>query len=527
MPYYLRPVQVGIDEVVSCRDGYSVSLRWFQAYPSYDGYDIAYNIYYSTDRLEVFSEGAKYLSHDGYTTTTLQDLDPGQLYHFSVRPIEYNPTDYNFSLLPEAFNNLKIYPQSVLRQNMDQDDLLIPLLDTDTFPAYGIVKIGRELVRYSSVDSLNNNLIVSAISNRGIYGSNVYIHNVDGYDGYLTNDPNVYFYSAIESNLFDRVFAGQIRFEYPEYSFTQADGYKQRTADLLTTDLSGSDAANAGFPSYPFVGWHRKDPKLLLSGQCVNSYIGGEYYCADGYSGVGRKVRGLRPQEVNNQRQELLLETTGEPVTLLQKKWTGIHCSCYIPSRESPQNRCPKCYGTGFVVGYEQHFSPRRSDGRIMVRFSQGDDDVKQYEAGMESEGNFDVWTITIPTIKDRDVLIRYDINGNEEFRYEVMSVTRNKLFFGEQGAQKMRVQRIRKFDPSYQILAFRDTSKFPAKLSTSIEISNGIPLHSHEIVKNEGSASGWSQLTSVVQGHNHPVRYVGGQLVVDVVLGHTHTIVL
>ena len=162
-----------------------------------------------------------------------------------------------------------------------------------------------------------------------------------------------------------------------------------------------------------------------------------------------------------------------------------------------------------------------------MARFSPAEDDVKQYEAGMESEGNFDVWTLTVPTIKDRDILIRFDLEGNEEFRYEVMSVTRNKTFFGMQGGQKMRVQRIRKFDPNYQIKAFRDTSSYPELMNTSIEFSNGIALHSHEIVKNEKSPSGWSQLTSVVQGHNHPVTYQGGQLVVEATLGHTHIIVL
>ena len=185
------------------------------------------------------------------------------------------------------------------------------------------------------------------------------------------------------------------------------------------------------------------------------------------------------------------------------------------------------CYGTKFVLGWEQYFNPRRSDGRIMVRFSPAEDDVKRLEAGLESEFNTEVWTLTVPTVKDRDILVRFDQDGNEEFRYEVMSVTRNKTIAGLQGGQRMRVQRIRKTDRAYQIKAFKNTGTTPTKLSTSIGFTPGIPPHTHDITITNQPTSNFNQLTSVNQGHNHIVIYENGQLIVKDVLGHDHKIII
>ena len=93
------------------------------------------------------------------------------------------------------------------------------------------------------------------------------------------------------------------------------------------------------------------------------------------------------------------------------------------------------------------------------------------------------------------------------------------------QGGQKLKVQRIRKTDPAYQIRVFRDTSMFPSKLNTSLGSSVGIPPHTHQIVVNEGitSLTQINQTTAVAQGHNHPI--VNGTVIT--LLGHTHTIIL
>jgi hypothetical protein len=441
---------------------------------------------------------------------------------------------FDLSTLPDDVDNaLKYYPQSILRQNITDSDLIIPLDDVAGFPDFGAIQVGVELIQYLAVDSLNNNLILSSTTQRGVGNTTPAYHYTDGYDGYVYWDPGVPFHTIGESNLFDNVYFCQNRFEYANYAFTQADGYKQVNFDLLNSDFSGSDAEYQDFPRFDFSGWRRTSPIDLLNGKCVGSYIGGEYYCADGYGGVGMKVRGLSLRDINNQRQEQLLEVTGEPVVLLQRKYTGIRCRCYTANRENPDDRCPFCYGAGYVMSYNQYFNERRSDRRILVRFSPADEDIKLTEHGMESELNVDAWTLMVPTIHDRDIIVRFDPTNNEEFRYEVISVNRNKTVSNGAtnfpGAQKMRLQRIRKYDPNYQILAFRDTSTMPSILYTSLESSNGIALHTHTITRNENDPNTWSQLTSVSAGHNHQVVWNSNTNTLEVVevLGHTHTLTI
>jgi len=526
MPYYLLPLKAGTDSATSCGDGYQVNLKWFKAYPNVKTNKIAYNIYYSTDQDTVFSEGTKLVSIDDNTSVNILELDPGQTYFFAVRPVEYDPNLFDYSLLPTVFGQFKYLPNSLLRSNITDTSLVIPLLDIDGFPSSGVARIGAELIQYYTVDTINKNLLLANILQRGYHSTSPRYHNVDGYDGYFMQNPFVTFFVLEESNIYDNIAICQSRFEFPNNSFTLVDGYKQVLVDILTTDFSGSDAFNENFPSYDFAGWHRTDPALLLNGDCVGSYMGGYMFCADGYSGVGRQVRGLSFQDHNNQRQEFLLDVDGEPVVLLSRTQSGIVCSCYIPSSEYPDDRCPRCYGTKFVVGYHQYFNKRRSDRRIQVRFSPSDEDLKMYEGGLESEFQTDVWTLTVPTIKDRDVLVRYDQNDNEEFRYEVLYVNRNRTINRLEGGQKLKVQRIRKTDPIYKIPVFKNASLFPTIVNTGIGFALGIPPHTHEITRNENNPNLFAQLTSINQGHNHPVRLnSNGILVVEQVLGHTHTL--
>lgn len=644
MPFY-PSVNVGTNAVSSLGDGYTINVSWYQAALTNPNYKIAYNIYYSTVKEDVFTEGAKYVSIDDSLNANLIDLDPGQLYFVAVRPIEYNPSAFDLSDLPVAYDNLRYYPSSVLRADISATDLVIPLLDANGWLPSGFVKIGAELIQYASVDYLNDNLNVpaagsgatpavlvdqgssqyflpkvgntgngtitgltlinlSAISqtwsikcvavptvgspqfiaigsvsglstdgynnpiiwsangiavNNGIlnfalvdggtsfavgdeftiivvggtpgsvggrgYGNSLAApHTIAGFDGTVMWSPTVYTFVDGESNIFDRIYACQSRFEYPNYPYTVQDGYHQVLTDLLSTDLSAADADNIDFPMYDYAGYHRTDPVQLLNGTCVGSYIGGEHGCIDANGNV-QMLRGMSLQDQSSQRLEVLLSVDGRPAVLVKRVQTGITCACYLASSEHPDDRCPLCYGTKFVFGYEQYFNPRRSDGRILVRPGPTEENLKQYEAGLESEYPLDLWTLTVPTIKTRDIIILFDQNDNEEFRYEVSGVTRNNTVAGLNGAQHFKVIRIRKYDPAYQIRVFRNTESFPSKLNTSISFVPGIPPHTHEIVINEKitSLSQINQTTAVSQGHNHPI--VNG--VVQTVLGHTHQIIL
>jgi hypothetical protein len=324
--------------------------------------------------------------------------------------------------------------------------------------------------------------------------------------------------------MFDRIFTCQARFEYPNEAYTVTDGYRQVTKDLLTTDLTSAEASNLTFPTYDYAGYHRTDPVQLLNGTCVGSYIGGEMGCIDQYGNM-QILRGMSLQDQNNQRQELALTVTGRDAILLKRTHTGIQCSCYKASGEYMDDRCPKCYGTKFVFGYDQFFNPRTASGRISVRTGPAEETTKMYEAGLESEFPLDIWSPASPIFKQRDVLILFDQDGNEEFRYEITSVTRNNTINGLMGAQKSRAVRIRKTDPAYQVRVFKDSSMFPSKLNTSLSLTSALPPHLHEIVVSEKvlSVSQINQTTSVAQGHNHPI--VNG--VVMEVLGHTHKIII
>lgn len=523
MSYYLLPQNAGIDAVFSQGEGYSINIRWFQAYPNVTTNSIAYHIYYSTIKENIYSEGVKFVSIDDSLEANIIDLTPGQDYFFSVRPVEYSTTVYDLSaVLPIAHDNLRYYPTSLLRADMTESDLVVPLLDSDGFPSNGVVKVGVELIQYASI--FGNDLILTNINQRGFDSTDIRTHSVDGYDGYYNWNPIVTMFTGGEDQGSDRIYVSQNRFEYPNNAFTIADGYKQVLTDILSTDLTASDAYNVDFPAYDYAGYHRTDPSQLLDGTCVGSYIGGEQGCIDSY-GNSVMLRGMSLQDQNNQRQEVLLNVDGRPAVLIKRVQRGIVCSCYNASSEYADDRCPFCYGTKFVFGYEQYFNPRRSDGRILVRVGPTEENLKMYEAGLESEFPIDLWTLTVPTVKTRDILVMFDMDGNEEFRYEITGVIRNNTIAGLQGGQKFKAIRIRKTDPAYQVRVVRDTSQFPTKLNTSIGFVPGIVPHTHEIVINEKilTVSQINQTTAVSQGHNHPV--ING--VVMEALGHTHQIIL
>lgn len=946
MPRYLIKTRFGIHSVGSSGDGYSIKLKWYTAFPTSKTNSIAYNIYWDTDQDYVLTSNPKYVSIDSKTEYTFTDFEPGQLYFFNIRPVEYNPLISDLNLLINVDNGIKTYPTSYLREDISESDLIIPLEDSSNFPSSGYVKIGYELIEYDSIVGNNLNAIL-----RGANGTTPTEHLLDGYDGYNYLNNEVIYWIDREYNDFDKVVMCQSRFEYPNYPYRDGYGYKQVEKDLLNSDLSESDKQNEGFPYYSYVGWRRRDPSKMLAGDCVGSYIGGYQFCADGYNGVGMQLRPLSFQDANNQRQEVLLEQTGEPFVLLKRMYTGVRCACYQPSSEYPDDRCPKCfvkgtlvrtesgfkpieeivigekvlssdgnfysvtktissnydgylskittsssvnpilctpehpiltlrgwhsegisrncgpkcnnfikngdghsgtfevkqiksgnwharakvpnhdrkvvgtfstkeiaiekikeykslhfhaghelkwdfannikendwlvskwskkiedideinipqkflkntrlgnqrngftkfkvdeefmwicglyiaegsgskrtlnfalhkdevdfqkrimnffekygysskvrktsnngvvvnvngsnlpfwfkemfgtkcynkkipeqfmnlpnkkiealidgiycgdgckddheiaqtseilalqivellhklnkkplarkkqnntltpkgnkrkmcyyvnwetdnspkfnrngrwkfneqlmtkvrnvdkeyyngivynlevegdhtyvvqdilvhncYGVGITNGYYQYFNDRRSDGRILVRFSPADEDVKVYDAGWESELITEAWTLVIPTINDRDILVRYDVADNEEYRYEVLTVNRQKTVLGQSGGQKMRVQRIRKTDIAYQIPVFKNTQNLPSNLETSLTVSPGLLPHKHTIRVNETNISNFNQMTSVEQGHTHQVKYnpSNGQLEVLPSLNHTHMIII
>lgn len=543
MPFYLNVYNAGIKTADSNFNGTDITVQWFQAYPNNPSNKIAYNIFTSEDIQPIFTDfffnqSPSFISIGSPTSAVITNLTPGQVYHFGVRAVEYNPNTFDLSTLPVIFNNLRVLPQSLLSANIGATDTVIPLVDASEFPSSGVIKLATELIQYHSIS--NNELIVSQ---RGYNGTNATLHNIDGSNGQIIDgntlfwDPNAILWIFENEEQNTQVYECQSRFDLPNLAFTLVDGYRNKTVDLLNTDLTVSDDLNTGFPPFDYAGYRRTSPIDLLNGTCVNSYLSGELGCYDGYTG-SVPIRGISVQDRNLQRQEILLNTTGEPVILIKRIWTGITCVCMLPNQEYPEARCNRCLGTGGVIFWQQFFDPRRSDGKIMVRPSPHIDQVDMTESvGLESNMKVDFWTLTVPTLHERDLIIRFDQDGNEEFRYEILNVTRNKFFLTYQGMQKFSTQRIRKTDILNNIPYLGEVNtdldgeqgfNILSTISTTISSSIGFVPHMHTITISQNiiDPSQINAITSFSQGHSH--RVVNG--VIDPFipdgeegLGHTH----
>jgi len=353
-PKYANQPFQGIAFANNIGDGYSIAVNWFQAWsPSYQ-YQVVYNIYYSTNEGDLFDEGPKFVVLDpNLTSFTLTEFTPGDTYFFAIRASLLESSRNNLAGLPQAANGLKTYPEAILTSNINLSDTVIPITDIETFPAFGIIQVGHELIYYNGKDLVTGELVGAE---RGFYDTNIRIHDVDGYDGYYDLNPIIhYFYGFDDANT--SVLTTECKFFQPNYPYTNADGYKLVLDDVLTTDFTASDADHTDFPPIDHSGYHA-DPVDVLSGKCIGSYIFGEIGCADGYGNVNTQLRGPNPNTANNQREEELLNIDGEPFVLMKRLWTGTVCYCMDSNRESTNPRCPSCFVPGTLVKTELGWRP-------------------------------------------------------------------------------------------------------------------------------------------------------------------------
>lgn len=535
-PIYANKKKAGLQLATGRGDGYSVELKYLQAYAFPPDFALAYNIYFSTEQDEVFKEGVKFVVIDPtQVTAILKGFRPGDVVYFAVRATEFPSADVRLSALPEI-DGCRIYPEAALTSDITATDIRIPVEDIQLFPPLGIVQIGVELIRYTSVDIPAGELVLFSVDDRGYFNTPASLHTVDGYDGTVVQpNPLVRHFIGFE----DRNILVQlvhIRFQFPNYPRTDNDGYKDKVDIVKGTDnLQIVEENNDDLLEWDFTGWRRDSPLEIVSGKCIGTYIGGEYFCADGYNGVGRQIRGIPLPDANNQRLQLQLETTGDPVVLLRRQTQGKVSFHYYNTLENTAYRGLDNSGTDLVHGYEQFFNPRRSDGKILVRFDPTREDIKREQMGLENEFVPNCYTLAYPVLKDGDVIVRFNVDGTEEWRYEIINVERNKLTrvgddttpAATSGAQKFTAIRIRKTDPIYSIGVFCDRSTMPSRATTSVgSVSGpgGIPPHVHEVIISEVTTmpNQINQFTSISQGHNHEV--VNG--IVKPVLGHTHDLI-
>lgn len=530
-PVYEPSNRRGIKLASSDSDGYTIGIDWNIAFPESPNYSIAYNIYYSTLLDHVFSEGVKAVSVDPEIITghLIDNFRPGDLFYFSVRAFEYLPDYYNLNLLPNSVSpGFKVYPEGMLLSDISDSDTSIPISDIDSFPSYGIIQVGYEFIQYSSKDIPSSSLLVGS-GTRGFSNTTARLHTVDGYDGVDFRDPIVKFWKGYED---DNTVIAQAtsNFHYPNFPYTTADGYKTVDKDILTTDLTENEEIQDNFPTYDYAGYHMTSPADLLSGKCLNTYIFGVQGCSDGYN-VGGQTKGIPLNEQNSQRLEILLSVRGEPVTLVRRLWTGTRCACYQSEVENPNLRCQYCYGTGFITGYEQYFNPKRSDGRILMSFSPSEETFPITDSGLEYTIPVDTWMLPVPSVHARDFIIRYQAAGGlEDSRFEITSVTRNDIFQSIKGAQRLKLTRLRRTDPTYQWKSIKSTANIPITLTTGIGLMNiggTLQPHTHTITISGDMVLSVTQIngtTSESQFHNHEIR---NGIVLANGLDHTHSLTL
>lgn len=524
IPTYVNPPFAGIKIASAVGDGQTISIEWYRATPPLPNYTLAYNVYYATNFEDVFSEGVKFVVIDPeQTSSAITSLIPGDVYYFAVRAAAFPKNKIDLNQLP-VIDGTRIYPESSLLTDLPEDGTVIHVSDISLYPPFGIVRIGNEFIGYDSID-LQNSLLISAEHLRGMYNTNIRMHNTDGFDGVEYQNPYVRYFSGFEETNISIMLEENNFDGYKHYPFVPGEGFKEKDS-IVYPNTEIPDCFNEDFKRYDYAGYHRTRPEDYIGGKCIGTYFGGESYCATGPNSTGDPIRGLSFEDHQNQREELLLETTGFPMVLLRRQVSGKVSKHYDNHRENTAYRGFDNHGTDMVTGYEQFFNPRRSDGRILVRFDATVEDIERSEVGLENKYKPNGWTLSFPVLKDGDVLISFHRDGTEEFRYEIINVTRNRTMLGVDGKQSFTAVRVRKTDPIYQFRAIHDTSLIPRELTTSISMVHGaIPPHTHTLVINEGilTLNQINQTTQVSQGHNHPI--ING--VVQEVLNHTHNLVL
>ncbi len=245
-------------------------------------------------------------------------------------------------------------------------------------------------------------------------------------------------------------------------NFNQQEGrrVKDTTQPVELVTGTASERRDNRFPQYDFRGYHRFAPRSVLDGR-----NGSPYSRQISKNGVLESC-GIDWYERHAQRLELMLSTTGEPTVLLRRQWTGERAPSWDRSRGQAKHRDPTSFGGNFVGGHVKfdnlrkndveflrYLNPRNCEGRIYIRVSPTVEDLELKDIGMFQQFEPSCWTLPVPILRDRDVIVRFDpITGDEAWRYEILNVTRNVGFLNKQAAQQFQMKRFEKTDPIYNI---------------------------------------------------------------------------
>jgi methionine-rich copper-binding protein CopC len=416
----------GIQKVASCGDGQSMALDWNvpanRAFKS----DVYVLIYINQSRLDIFDSDPSYIARADILSATINGLTPGQTLSFAARAMETYKNALDLTGAEELSDGFWRFPQATaVAQSVLDTDSIIYVDSVEGFGEKGYIQIGTEVIRYNGL-SIENNAFLIPEGGRGLLGSTAGV--------YIQGDEVKFFTNCRDENTV-------IIMATPNFH----DGYDlQRevaNTGLVVTDYSDND--QKFFQGYDFCGYHQALPQHTLNGvDDCGTYLGGEYNGFRGFNLFDRMIG----------REEVLLDQVGEPVILLKRIWDGQICSCMSSRRVHPKVKsCKECFGTGYVGGYSQYDNRRRGDQRVMLSFADAVEDLKlgSYEH-LEQDFEPSAWTIPIPAIRDRDLIIRFDFTDDQEYIYEVLKVSREKVVFRHFTRQRLDLKRLDKTDIVY-----------------------------------------------------------------------------
>lgn len=463
---------VGIQNVTDLGIGTSVRLSWGDATAPSGFSDLYYNVYRGKSLYSLVLGQPLGITQSKEVIDP--NLHPGDGYYYTTR------ATYFIENIPLAeFDNISsgfyAYPDATTINEGDgyftEDELgTLTVVSTEGYPTSGVIKIGSEVLSYDATTSTTFN-----ITERDIFGS-------DQLSDY-PNGTEVNFFKGIEdtNQVFYRTTASWDASDrpiqmplipgdgYDGYQYLQdEDGYRSFPFDNINEDHTAFENNNDDINPQNYCGLRAETFVPLYQKSRCGTFIGGSNV-RQIIPGVnnGNPVRiggGINVFEANFQREEFLLGLTGEPYILLSRKTTDKVCPRLSHRHEHPHTRCSLCYGTGFLGGYDRYINSREirpgednPNGFIQLRVQPYADKAPlKQDLGIDvSEVILEGWTLPIPTLKVRDILIKYVSDTEfgflqEEFRYEIINVQRNKLLFGKEGAQKVTLKRIPKTDIVY-----------------------------------------------------------------------------
>nr|BDD46252.1 hypothetical protein 84 [bacterium] len=416
----------GIQKVSDMGDGQSLCLEWNvpakRAYKS----DIYVLIYMNTNRLDIFDSDPAYIARADVLAANISGLTTGETLSFAARAMETYKDALDFTGMTEIEDGFWEYPSSTaISQAVLDTDNKIYVDSVAGFGREGYLLIGSEIIRYNSISEEDSAFLVPT-GGRGLLNTTPGI--------YVPGDEVRFFSNCKDENTV-------IVMATPTYH----DGYDMEreveNVGLVVTDYSDND--RKFFQGYDFCGYHRALPQRTLDGiDDCGSYLGGEYNGFRGFDLWDRLIG----------REEVLLDQVGEPTILLKRIWSGQTCSCMNSRRVHPKVKgCKECFGTGYVGGFTQYPNLRREDRRVMISFADTPEDLKlgSYEH-LEQDFEPSAWTVPIPAIKDRDLLVRFDFTDDQEYIYEVLKVSREKIVFRHFTRQRLELKRLDKTDIVY-----------------------------------------------------------------------------